>query len=120
MFSQLETFCSKLPASQFDLKWGNDRTYCIADKLFVVFCPGNKDSDDVQSVCFKVSPADFLALTDLEGVVPAPYLARYHWVSVVDEEVLSQQELELLVKGSYDTVFSKLTKQKQQAILNQS
>lgn len=120
MFSQLEQFCSNLQGAQFDLKWDSERTYCIAEKMFVVFCPDNKQSNDIKRVCFKVSPADFVALTDMEGIIPAPYLARYHWVSVESEKALSQKELEQLVKGSYDMVFSKLTKKKQQAILDQS
>ena len=120
MFKTLEQFCSKLPGAEFDLKWDSERTYCIADKMFVVFCPDTKSSDDIKHVCFKVSPADFLALTGRSGIAPAPYLARYHWVSVGADNALTQKELETLIKGSYDMVFSKLTKKKQQAILSTS
>ncbi|RDX36038.1 hypothetical protein DZA50_05285 [Kangiella sp. HD9-110m-PIT-SAG07] len=120
MFKQLEQFCSSLKGAQFDLKWDSERTYCIAEKMFVVFCPKSSDHKGATSICFKVSPADFVALTDIEGIIPAPYLARYHWISVERESVLSPKQLEELVKGSYDMIFSKLTKKKQQAILNKT
>lgn len=120
MFEKLETYCSQLPGAAFDLKWDNDRTYCIAEKMFTVFCPNEKEGPEVKRVCFKVTPADFLALTDREDIKPAPYLARYHWVSVESEDTLSQKELEDLIKGSYDMVFSKLSKKKQHSILSQS
>ena len=34
------------------------------------------------SVAFKVDPERFLELTDIDGIVPAPYLARAHWVQL--------------------------------------
>ena len=118
MFKSLEQFCSELQGAEFDLKWESERTYCIADKMFVVFCPDSKSSNDVKRVCFKVSSADFIALTDRPGIVPAPEGARYRWIAVETERALSKSELETLIKGFDDMVFSKLTKKKQQAILS--
>lgn len=117
MLHSLENFCHRLPEAQFDLKWGDDRTYCIAGKMFAVFCTDSRADNGMTRLCIKVSPADFLALTDRDGILPAPYLARYHWISIEDR-VLSQKELETLIQGSYDMVLSKLSKKKQQELLN--
>ena len=118
MMKNLEHYCSQLPGATFDLKWGNDRTYCVAEKMFAVFC-SDKTSESTK-LSIKVSPADFLALTELDGVEPAPYLARHHWIAIDSQAALSESELENLVQGSYDNVFSKLSKKKQQAIVTLS
>jgi predicted DNA-binding protein (MmcQ/YjbR family) len=114
-FNDLEHFCEQLPGAKFDLKWGADRTYCIAEKMFAVFCC-DSSAQGSKRLCLKVTPADFIALTDMHGIEPAPYLARYHWVSITENATLPQKELELLIKGSYDMVYSKLSKKKQQSL----
>lgn len=113
--NHLEHFCEQLAGAKFDLKWGADRTYCIAEKMFAVFC-SDSNHESSKRLCLKVSPADFIALTDMHGIEPAPYLARYHWISITENTTLAQKELELLIKGSYDMVYSKLSKKKQQAL----
>ncbi|WP_345291941.1 MmcQ/YjbR family DNA-binding protein [Kangiella marina] len=124
MFAHLEQFSSNLKGAEFDLKWETERTYCVAGKMFVVFYSDSKDSSkdngSMDRASFKVTPADFMALTDRDGIIPAPYLARYHWVSVESCDALTQQEFEQLIQQSYDMVFSKLTKKKQQEILNKA
>ena len=47
--------------------------------MFAVFFPADGPA---RSVSFKCEPARFLELTDVPGIVPAPYLARAHWVHV--------------------------------------
>ncbi len=46
----------------------------------------------------------------MDGIIPAPYTARYHWVSVQKSGGLRKSELENLIKHSYEMVYSKLPK----------
>jgi predicted DNA-binding protein (MmcQ/YjbR family) len=40
---------------------------------------------------FKCTPEKFSELVEQEGIIPAPYVARYHWVALEDLDALSQQ-----------------------------
>ena len=72
-----------------------------------MFAGFDKDGRDATFGC-KVPEEDFTALTSIEGIVPAPYAARFSWVSVDDPEVLPEAEAIALLRGSYDLVRAKL------------
>ena len=65
---------------------------------------------------FKCDPERFLELTDLPGVVPAPYLARAHWVQVTDAKALPDKQARELVAHSHALIMAKLTKRERDAI----
>ena len=65
---------------------------------------------------FKCSPEEFARLTERAGIVPAPYLARAHWVALETAEALPRTELKRLVRQAYDLVFAKLPKKTQMAL----
>jgi predicted DNA-binding protein (MmcQ/YjbR family) len=45
-----------------------------------------------------------------EGIMPAPYVARYHWVALERFNVLPASELKSLLKVAYQLVHDKLPK----------
>lgn len=57
---------------------------------------------------FKCSDEDFERLTEKKGIIPAPYAARFGWVSVREASSLSQKEAERLVLEAYRLVMEKL------------
>lgn len=59
---------------------------------------------------FKVSEENFRFLTIREGVQPAPYLARYHWVKVDRLDRLSSAEWKKLIPEAYNLIASRLPK----------
>ena len=75
----LRAFCATLPGATRDIKWGADECYCVGGKMFAVFFPARRSG--AQRVV-QVRAERFLELTDVPGIVPAPYLARAHWVHV--------------------------------------
>jgi len=52
------------------------------------------------------------ALTDRDGFIPAPYLARAKWVYVKDVRKVGDQELLPLLTRSYEIIRDKLPKSK--------
>ena len=64
----------------------------------------------------KVAEEEFAAITSIEGITPAKYAARYHWVSVIDPKVLPEKEALDLLRGSYGLVKSALSAKLQRAI----
>ena len=110
---QLGEICLSLPAATVNVQWDDDRVYKIGGKMFA--CSG-LDTGSLYS--FKVDEHRFLELTDLPSVRPAPYLARAKWVQVDPSEcALDDDELEDLVRHSYELVLGKLTKKLQRELL---
>ena len=105
-------YCRSLPHVTEDVKWGNDLVFSIGDKMFVAF---DKNGKDATFGC-KVPEDDFAALTSIDGIEPAAYAARYHWVSVKDPKVLPEKEALGLIRGSYDLVKAKLPQRTQRII----
>ena len=67
--------------------------------------------DDAKGgLSFKCSPEKFAELTEIEGIEPAPYTARYHWVMLTSFDALSAAETKALIKESYRMVYQKLPK----------
>ena len=48
-----------------------------------------------------------------EGIIPAPYMARNHWVAMLDMNALRQPEIKELIAESYQMILEKLPKKKQ-------
>jgi predicted DNA-binding protein (MmcQ/YjbR family) len=105
--------CRSLPGATEDIKWGEDLVFSVGEKMFAV--TGNDDK--AAGISFKVDDDRFLELTDREGIVPSPYLARAKWVRVLDlKSTLSDAEAAELLKRSHALVFAKLTKKLQREI----
>ena len=62
---------------------------------------------------FKVTEAEFAELCEREGVIPAPYSARYHWVALEGEDAIPVADLKRFLRQCYDLVLAKLPKKTQ-------
>lgn len=99
----LQTFCRSLPHVTEDIKWGADLVFSVGGKMFAAF-----DAKGGPGYGFKTTPETFVMLTKQDGIIPAPYAARFHWVSVVDPKVLPQAAAKELISESYHLVAAKL------------
>ena len=106
--------CNALAGVTEEILWDNDRVFKVGGKMF--FC-GDASDDPAGRFSFKVADERFLELTDLPGVIPAPYLARAKWVQIDPVEcALGDDELAVLISNSYELVFARLTKKAQRSI----
>lgn len=64
-------------------------------------------------VSIKVLPEEFEAMTERNGVIQTPYMARNMWVTVQQFNNLRPKEWEHYLLQSYELVRSKLTKKVQ-------
>lgn len=103
---ELRKFCLSLPHATEDVKWGNDLTFCVGKKMFAV--TGLETAE--QSISFKCTPEKFAELIEKDGIIPAHYVARYHWVTLEKPDALRTDELKELIEKSYETVYEKLPK----------
>ena len=75
---------------------------------------------DVQyptKLSFKCTPEKFAELVEHEGIIPAPYVARYHWVALEDLNALPQTELKVLLKTAHQLVHDKLPKKVREGLV---
>jgi predicted DNA-binding protein (MmcQ/YjbR family) len=104
---EIRQFCLSLPFATEDVKWGNDLTFCIGKKMFAVT---GLETAQQSSVSFKCTPEKFAELTEKDGIIPAHYVARYHWVTLQKLNALSPDEIKDLIANSYKLVWDKLPK----------
>jgi predicted DNA-binding protein (MmcQ/YjbR family) len=104
---QVHAHCLSFPHVTEVVLWGNDLVFKIGGKMFAVI---GLDSASDHCLSFKCTPEKFAELIEQEGIIPAPYVARYHWVALERFNALSEKELKALLRNAYDLVLEKLPK----------
>ncbi len=94
-------------------QWGEHLVFKVAGKMFLIV---GLDGELIDGLTIKCLPAEFDALTEIDGVTQAPYCAKRHWVRVGDLTALPAPELDRLIRRSYDLVIAKLPKKTQAAL----
>jgi predicted DNA-binding protein (MmcQ/YjbR family) len=93
-------YCLSFPQARENLQWGETVCFKVAGKIFATLSLNSVP----QSLCFKCTPEKFAELCEQEGIRPAPYVGRYKWVLLERLDVLFDEELEDLIRQSYEMV----------------
>lgn len=104
----IRKYCLSLAHATEDIQWGNDLLFRISGKIFA-----GLSLEPPHSLMFKCTPEKFEELIEVDGIIPAPYMARNKWVMLERLDALRDSELKVLVKDSYGMIFSNLTKKAQ-------
>jgi predicted DNA-binding protein (MmcQ/YjbR family) len=109
---QVRRLCLSLPHVTETVQWGDHLVFKTGGKIFAIVAlePGG------DFLSLKVTPENFAALTEREGIDPAPYLARASWVALRSPEALRGAELQPLLREAYELVFAKLPKKTREAL----
>ena len=113
---ELDQFCRGWPGVTSSIKWEDDLVFSIAGKMFAVLCLRGPDRDRIS---FKVDAERFLELTDQPGIVPAHYMARAFWITIVEPERFGAEQMRAFVRHSYELVRANLTNKMQASLLAQ-
>ena len=105
----VRAYCMSFPHTTEEILWGADLVFKIGGKMFAVI---GLDTASGHRMSFKATPEKFAELIERNGIVPAPYVARYHWVALERFNALGDKELKSLLKIAYDLVFEKLPKKR--------
>ena len=106
--------CLALPHVTEDVQWEHNLLFRIAGKMF---CIANLEpAVSPTKIAFKCTPERFAELVEIEGIIPAPYMARNHWVAMIEIDALRQPEIRELIQDSYQMILEKLPKKKQAAL----
>jgi predicted DNA-binding protein (MmcQ/YjbR family) len=105
----IRKLCLSFPDVTEDMPWGDDLCFKVRGKIFtgMVLADGR-----FPRLTLKCAPETFHELLEIEGISPAPYVGRYQWVMLDNSSVLSSDELESLIRQSYNLVAAKAPKPK--------
>ena len=102
-----------LPGVTEQIQWDHNLVFKVAGKMFAV-----APLESIEAcLSFKCSNEDFADLIERPGIIPAPYLARAHWVALESESTLPHPELERLLRQAHSLVVAKLPKKLQARVL---
>jgi predicted DNA-binding protein (MmcQ/YjbR family) len=111
--AEIEKFCLALPAATLSVQWGGQRVYKIGGKMFAMLGP---KEDKPHTLFFKAGETSFHILTQLRHIIPAPYLARAHWVYLERLDALKTKELKAYLERAHALVAAGLSKKKRTAL----
>ena len=103
-FEVLREFCLSLPEATEDVQWGEELLFRIRRKIFAMY---SLNPAAEFRLSFKTTPEGCAELLERDGIEPAPYVGRYHWVALRKLNVLSGPELRVRVRQSYELVAAK-------------
>ncbi len=99
-----------LPHVTETMQWGENLVYWAADKaiggkMFAVMDLGARGS---VVIAFAATAEHAAELCEQDGLRPAPYFARLHWVAAERWDALGEREWALELRTAYDIIFGKL------------
>jgi predicted DNA-binding protein (MmcQ/YjbR family) len=100
----IREFCLAFPRATENLQWGDDLCFKVSEKIFTIVGLDNP------RLCFKCTPEIFAELIEREDIRPAPYVGRYKWVMLDRLDDVDENELEDLIRHSYDMVAARAPK----------
>jgi len=108
----LRRYCLQFPHTTENVQWGCDLCFKVDGKLFLV----TPLEPAPVRLSFKCSAENFAELCERPGVRPAPYMARAQWISLEQLNTLPDPELRDLIAESYQLVWERLPKKRQQEL----
>src|SRR5690348_1551035 len=111
-------YCLGMPGATEQMQWGDDLVFKVGGKMFAVMplepggpaTAGRHERQEWPWLTLKCTPEEFAEMTERPGVRPAAYLARAKWISLEREDALEREEVERLLRKSYELVVEKLPK----------
>ena len=99
------------------MQWGANLVFWVGDKAIggKMFALVNLDGDDGHErdknsplISYAAGPERYSELLEVEGIIPAPYMARIHWVAVERWDVFRLTEWEHELSAAHTLTFNKL------------
>jgi predicted DNA-binding protein (MmcQ/YjbR family) len=115
---RLREYLLRLPHVVETMQWGANLVFWVGDKAIggKMFALINLDDDHRAVLSFAAGPERFAELLEIDGVFPAPYLARAHWVALQHWGVIGAGELQELLESGRRLVYDKLPRRTRDAL----
>jgi len=115
---RLRAYLLRLPHVVETMQWGANLVFWVGDKAIgsKMFAVLNLDDGQKAVLSFAAGPERYAELLEIEGVFPAPYLARAHWVALKHWGVFRSSELEDLLEHGRRLIYDKLPRKTREVL----
>ena len=119
---RLRAFLLTLPHTVETMQWGANLVFWVGDKaiggkmfaLINLDDPPHPESAASRGfhplISYAAGPARFSELLELEGLIPAPYFARAHWIAVLRWDVFPAAGWQRELRAAHALTLAKLPK----------
>lgn len=109
---RIQSFCLSLPHVVETVNWGHHLVYWVGDRAIggKMFAMTDLEGIGTGVLWFHCGAERFHELLEVEGMIPAPYLAKAHWVTVERWDALRQRDFEDELRRAHALVYEKLPK----------
>jgi len=107
---RIRAFLLTLPHAVETMQWGANLVFWVGDKAIggKMFALVNLGSDGKAVISYAAGPQRYSELLEIEGIIPAPYMARIYWVAVERWNVFRTAEWEQELNAAHTLTFNKL------------
>jgi predicted DNA-binding protein (MmcQ/YjbR family) len=93
-------------------RWGNKLVFRVGDQSIggKMFSQIDFEEDGRAILSFAADPERFQELCERDGVIPAPYRARLHWIALQRWNAFGDAELKELLRNAVAITLAKLPK----------
>lgn len=109
---RVRAFCLGLPHVTETVNWGHHLVFWAGDRELggKMFAMTDLDGTGYGVLLFHCGAERFHELVEMEGIVPSPYLAKAHWVTLLRWDVLRPRAIEEELRRAHALIFDKLPK----------
>lgn len=93
-------------------RWGSKLVFRVGEQTLggKMFSQIDFEEDGRAILSFATDPERFAELCERDGVIPAPYRARLHWIALLEWHAFSDSELKELLRNAIALTLAKLPK----------
>jgi predicted DNA-binding protein (MmcQ/YjbR family) len=107
---RIRELCLRLPYTVEAIGWGHHLVFWVGDKAIggKMYALIHLDDAGTGVAWFHAGAEHYSELLEIEGIIPAPYMARAHWVAVERWNVLRARQWEEELHAAHSLIFEKL------------
>ncbi len=115
---RIRQICLALPHAAETLNWGSVLVYWAGDRELggKMFALTNADGMGEVVLSFHCGAERYYELLEVEGIRPAPHLARAHWAALERWDALRPREIEEELARAHALIYEKLPKRVKAAL----
>ncbi|HTY85004.1 MAG TPA: MmcQ/YjbR family DNA-binding protein [Silvibacterium sp.] len=114
----VRAFLLMLPHVEETIQWGDNLVFWVGDKAVggKMFALANLSKDGHGVLSFAAGPERYAELLEIEGVFPAPYMARIYWVAIDRFDIFPSNELKEHLRNAHTITYQKLPKRTKEVL----
>jgi predicted DNA-binding protein (MmcQ/YjbR family) len=107
---RIRELCMALPHVAETVNWGHHLVYWAGDRELggKMFAMTDLDGSGTGVLWFHCGAERFHELLEVDGIIPSPYLAKAHWVTLERWDALRPRQIEEELRRARDLIFAKL------------